>query len=236
MYHLLSVEDDESQEETLRGHVERYARETGTELALDWRRSAFDLSELGGRYDLVFLDIDLPGISGMDAARELRRTDDGTQIVFVTNLAQYALRGYEVDALDFVVKPVAYYDFRLRMDRAVSTLARMGRRSVSVPTQGGVRVLLAGDVVAVDVRNHDVNYHLTDGSTFTTRLTLKEAEAGLAGSTFVRVSHACLANMAHIDSIDGDCLHMSDGEELYFSRARKREGMAIIARYLNGSL
>lgn len=236
MYRILSIEDNPEQEATLREHIERYAEETGTELKLAWRQSAFDLAELGSQFDLVFLDIELPGINGMDAARELRTLDETTPIIFVTNLAQYALHGYEVDALDFVVKPVSYFDFKLRMDKAMRTLARNARRGVTIATADGVRVVPVADIVFVDVRNHDVAYHLTSGEVLTCRLTLAKAEAGFEGSSMVRVSNNCLANMAHITSIGGDSLTMSNGETVYFSRSRKKPALATIARYLNGSL
>lgn len=236
MYRILSIEDDPEQEAVLRAHIERYAAETGTELKLTWQQSAFDLSELGSQHDLVFLDIELPGINGMDAARELRTTDESTPIIFVTNLAQYALKGYEVDALDFVVKPVSYFDFKLRMDKAMRTLARTARRGVSVSTADGTRVVPIADIVYVDVRNHDLAYHLANGDILTTRLTLSKAEASFEGSSMVRVSNNCLANMAHIENIVADGLVMRGGETVFFSRSRKKEAMATIARYLNGSL
>lgn len=236
MYRILSIEDDSEQEAVLRAHIERYAAETGTELKLTWQQSAFDLAELGSQHDLVFLDIELPGINGMDAARELRTTDESTPIIFVTNLAQYALKGYEVDALDFVVKPVSYYDFKLRMDKAMRTLARRGTRGVTVTTPDGTRVVPIADIVYVDVRNHDLAYHLSSGETLTTRLTLSKAEASFEGSSMVRISNNCLVNMAHIESIVPDGLMMRGGETLFFSRSRKKAAMAIIARYLGGSL
>ena len=172
----------------------------------------------------------------MGAARELRASDESTPIIFVTNLAQYALKGYEVDALDFVVKPVSYFDFKLRMDKAMRTLARNVRRGVAVATAEGTRVVPIADIVYVDVRNHDLAYHLTSGETLPTRLTLSKAEASFEGSSMVRVSNNCLTNMAHIENIVADGLVMRGGETVFFSRSRKKEAMATIARYLNGSL
>jgi len=236
MYRILSIEDDPEQEATLRSHVERYSRETGLDLQLVWEQSAFDLPELSHGYDLVLLDIDLPGISGMEAAAAMRTRNPETPLIFVTNLAQYALHGYEVDALDFVVKPVSYQDFKMRMDKAVRVIDRRGRRRISVTIDGEIRVFDASDLAFVDVANHDLAYHLAGGEVLVARGTLSGLEADLAGLSFVRASKSCLVNMAHISRIKGADLLMDTGDVVYLSRSQKRAALEAIARYLGGSL
>ena len=106
------------------------------------------------------MDIDLPGINGMEAAQILRGYDEQTPLVFVTNLAQYAIKGYQVDALDFMVKPVAYDDFSLRMDRAMRMVRRTSKGTVAIPTPDGIRVVRLDDVLYVDIVKHDLHYTL----------------------------------------------------------------------------
>lgn len=236
MYRILSIEDSPDEEATLRAHVERYMQESGIDLQLVWEKSAFDLSDSSMRYDLVFLDIDLPGINGMDAATEMRSHDPETPIVFVTNLAQYAIRGYEVDALDFVVKPVSYYDFKLRMDKAIRVLGRKAGRRLTIPVDGKVHVLNASDVAFIDVTDHDLAFHLSNGKTVTGRSSLAQAERDLEGTSFVRISKSCLVNMAFIRNIKGPDVTMATGDVVCLSRSRKRPAMEVIARYLGGSL
>ena len=236
MYRILSIEDTPEEATILRAHIERYAAEHDLDLRLTQQSSAFDLA--GGEVDadLVFLDIDLPGINGMEAAEALRDARSEMPIIFVTNLAQYAVHGYAVDALDFVVKPVSYYDFSLRMDKALRVLGRGARQGLSIQTEGGFRVVSLTDILYIDVSNHDVAYHLTDGSTLTMRDTLSKVEARLHDSSFVRVSNSCLVNMAHISAISGFELSMDNGEALWFSRSRRKNAMATIARFLGGSI
>ena len=62
-------------------------------------------------FDIIIFDIDMPGINGIDTARKLREMDSNVTIIFVTNIAKYAINGYEVDAVDYILKPVSYYDF-----------------------------------------------------------------------------------------------------------------------------
>lgn len=111
MYRVLIVEDNEAEADALKKCIERYGRERGERFDLRLAKSAVEYVSSSEPYSLVFMDIDLPGINGLEAAILMRLTDTVTPIIFVTNLAQYAVRGYEVNALDFIVKPVSYYNF-----------------------------------------------------------------------------------------------------------------------------
>ena len=70
-------------------------------------------------YDIIFLDIDMPTMNGIELAKYIRKMDGEVSIVFVTNMAKYAINGYEVDADDFIVKPVRYGNFKLKLDRVI---------------------------------------------------------------------------------------------------------------------
>lgn len=235
MYRILIVEDTPEAEAALQGHLDHYAKEHAIDLQVTWHKSAFEVAGGDAHFDLIFLDIDLPGIDGMEAAGLMRNFDPDTPIIFVTNLAQYAVKGYEVDALDFVVKPVNYADFRLKMDKAIRTMERRGTRSVSISADGSLRILAIPDIVYVDVSNHDLAYHLSDGEVVVARGSLSKLEANLAGTSFVRVSNSCLVNMAHIRQIKGADIRLSTGEVIWFSRSRKKPAMETIARYVGGS-
>ncbi|MBQ9057553.1 MAG: response regulator transcription factor [Atopobiaceae bacterium] len=175
-YRILSIEDNPEEAKLLTSHVERYAAERELDLQLIWKKTAFDLVDAHEKFDLVFLDIELPGINGMEAAELIRSYDSETPIIFVTNLAQYAVKGYEVDALDFVVKPVTYFDFRLRMDKAMRVISRHAKHSITIPITGGFRVVNASDIIYVEVSNHDLRYVLVGDEELTARGSLSQLE------------------------------------------------------------
>ena len=99
MFRAAIVEDSETDRRALQGHLDRYAKESDFALAVDaYDRAETFLGSYKPVYDVVFLDIMLPYMNGMDAAEQLRRLDDKVPLIFVTDMAQYALRGYKVGA------------------------------------------------------------------------------------------------------------------------------------------
>ncbi|HJA29439.1 MAG TPA: LytTR family DNA-binding domain-containing protein [Candidatus Olsenella pullicola] len=236
MYRALIVEDDPAAADVLRAHLARFGTERGVSFTVEALSSALEFLERRPVADIVFLDIGLPGISGMEAAEVMRQTDTVTPIVFVTDLAQYAVRGYQVDALDFMVKPVEYEDFALRMGRAMRVMERRSERAVTVPTTQGLRVIPENDVIYVEIFRHDLCWHIAgEAEPLHARGSLTKVEAELPPERFCRISASHLVNMGQIRLIRGDSVVMSNGDELTISRRRRREALETLTRYVGGS-
>lgn len=121
MIRVAIVEDEVESLNELKVCFDRYQVEKNCSIEID----SFDTADkflsdyTPGVYSIVFMDIEMPGINGMDAARMLREKDGDILLFFVTNLAQYALESYEVQAFMFMVKPVVYDNFLIKMERAI---------------------------------------------------------------------------------------------------------------------
>lgn len=234
---VLLVEDDDSDAADLRALLERYATERGVSLMVRRECGAFLLGELGTSCDLILLDIDLPGINGMEAAEELRDQGVRTPIIFVTNLAQYALHGYAVDALDFVVKPVTWGSASMALDRALRAVRRNRGSLLTVRTRDEVVVMAQRDVAYVEVRGHDLMFfEVGREDPVVGHGTLSAVERELGDGAFVRISSSCLVGLTHIRRVRRDSLVMDTGAELFFSRRRKRDALEAITEYLGGTL
>lgn len=237
MPNIALVEDEPEAADVLASFVARYADEKGLDLVVTRFGNAMDFEMTHQHFDLVFMDIQMPGINGMEAAQLMRTYDSETPIIFVTNLAQYAVKGYEVDALDFIVKPVTYFNFRMRMDKAMRRIRRNGSRSIAIGTRDGMRVVGLSDIEYVEVSKHDLSYHLVgEEEPFVVYGSLVAFEQEVEGGPFVRISNSCLVNMNRIRAIRGGELVMHGGKVLYFSRSRKREAVATITGFLGGSI
>lgn len=141
-----------------------------------------------------------------------------------------------MDALDFVVKPVSYFNFKMRMDKAMRIIRRNSGMNVVVTTHDGLRVIPAAELVAVEVSNHSLVYHLADGNTYVVRGSLSKTEEELAQAPFVRISNSCLLNMAYVRTVTGSEVRTTTGETYFFSRSRRRAAVDEIAKYLGGSI
>ena len=109
------------------------------------------------RYDLVFLDIQMPDLDGMTVSRKIRQVDDQIPIVFITNMSSMAVQGYSVDALDFIIKPIRYGAFEAMMRRAVKRIGT-AKRHLMLKTPDGLVRLQLEDIVYLEVRDHQVSY------------------------------------------------------------------------------
>ena len=233
MYRILIVEDEDIAADALVQAISAYAERSGEQFGVARLTSAVDLDERVSRdVDLIFLDIELPGQNGMDAAFDLRERDTSTPIIFVTNMANYAVHGYAVNALDFIVKPFTYEDFALRMDRAIRVMRQRAARTISVRSREGLRMFDASELVFVDMSGHDLVYHLADGSTLSARGSMRRLGQELDDVPFVRISSGCIINMSHVRGIADAAIALSTGDTVWASRANKKSALEAIASFL----
>ena len=148
---VVVVEDQESEFDYIRPMLERYFNDIDREFRLVHHRDAKSfLASYQKGTDIILMDIELGEKSGMEAAQEIRRIDEDVVIIFCTKMAQFAVEGYQVNALDFLVKPFRYEGLAFRLNRAMKVLDR-GRRFLLVKTKDGSQNLQLDDILYLDV-------------------------------------------------------------------------------------
>lgn len=235
MFSIAMIEDRPEEAGRLRGHLARYQKEKGEQFQVERFSDALAFLEKGcGRFDLVFMDVCLPGVDGMEAARRLRQADQKAVLIFVTGMAQYAVDSYEVGAQDYLVKPVGYEDFARKLARA---LARCCRESdaLLVSNQSGVQRLLLRSILYIEVQGHRLSIH-TDAETVFGAGTLAETEAKLQGKGFLRCNKCFLVNARYIRAVQGYELLLTNGESLKISRPRKKAFMSELAEAMGNGI
>ena len=226
------AEDDPAFRAQLNGFLQQYAGDKQLEISV----SAFEdgqalVSSFHPTYDVVFLDIEMPLLDGMSAAEKIREKDNQVLLVFVTNVAHYAVKGYAVQALDYILKPLNYMSFSAKMDRIVKTLQLRQEKSILLNSGSSIRRIPVSQILYVEVLRHQVVYHLAD-ELITVRGSLKEAENLLEGCSFGKCNSCFLVNLRHVRGVREDAVIVGQ-EELQMSRAKKKDFMQAVAAYIS---
>ncbi len=235
MNHIAVVEDSARDRAVLDSYLEKYQQEKnchfqithftdGDEIALGYK----------GGYDVILMDIEMTFMDGMSAAEEIRRADPEVLIIFITNSPQYAIKGYAVQALDYILKPLSYYAFCQRMDRVRELLDNHQKHYLTVPCQGGVQKLETSDIYYVEVCNHDLLFHTRQGEIHSTG-SMRSIEEKLSPESFFRSSKAYLVNLEHVDGIreEDAIVH---GDRVQISRAKRKTFLAALNHYMGENI
>ena len=236
MVKIAVVEDNDAMRAQLCGFIAQYAQESGHQLDVTAFSDGAQLVEpYRPGFDIIFLDIEMPTLGGMPTAERIRRQDPDVVLVFVTNMAQYAIRGYEVDALDYVLKPANYYQFCTKLSRAIQRVQR--RRGGQVVLQlagGGIQLLDTADIYYLETRSRMLYYHTAKGE-FAVRASLQSAEKQLAEYHFVRCNQCYLVNLAYVKGVESDFALVKD-DRLEISRRQRTAFLTAVASYMGGVL
>lgn len=187
------------------------------------------------QFDIVLMDISFQdGLDGMSAARTMREIDRTVILIFVTNLAQMAIQGYEVDALDFIVKPLDHYAFLLKMTRALGRVIPRSSNSIMVhATDGDVR-LQTKLITWLEINDHYVVYHSSEG-TFTEYLSLSAAMKKLDDPMFFRCDRSVAVNLRFVTRLNRETC-VVDGQEITVARSLRSSFKQAYAAFLDGKL
>lgn len=222
MIRIAIVDDEEQFLTEVKNYIQRYAEESGEVFSITEFHTGMDfIGDYSPVYDIVFLDIEMPLMDGMTVARKLRRLDDKIAIVFITKMHQYAIEGYEVDAVDFVVKPIKPFNFTDKLKKAIAYFRARREEEIFLKTEDGIlRISIPQIYFVVKDKNYLV-YH-TDAGELRERGTIESAEQRLKGYGFSRCNSGCLVNLRNIQQLTSTEI-VINGTKLPISRSRAKE-------------
>ncbi|OUN13412.1 hypothetical protein B5G38_14520 [Gemmiger sp. An87] len=228
------VEDEDLAAQALIDHIKQYEAQTGQSFQIfRFANGADFLQDYRAVYAVVFLDVQMPRMNGLETALQLRRCDKNVSIIFITNLVQYALKGYEVDAVSYLIKPVSYYDFSMKFKKALDIYLLNEDRSFTVNTPGGLCRISTDKLMYVEIMNHRLFYHLIDDVIEMTGV-LSGVEQQLSRFGFLRCNKCYLVNPKFIVKVKGSTVQVGDNL-LQISRPRRAAFLAELANWYAGS-
>lgn len=231
MLYIAIVEDEAHYAELLENYIHRYESETLHQFHIVHYSDGEEIAESYSRgLDIILMDIQMQNMDGMTAAEKIRERNQEVLIIFITNRTDFAIRGYEVDALDYVLKPVSYYIFAKKLDKAFSRIANKKSETITISTKNGVRRIRTEELYYIESDAHNLIYHTAKGD-YTTRERIKDAEKTLENKGFFRSNKCYLVNLQHVDGIHDGCCEIH-GDKLLISRARRGEFMEALSRHM----
>lgn len=200
----------------------RYMESRGIPHRLSRFQSGRELIESGLDFDLLLLDIQMDEPNGMAAARLLRTRGFDGLIIFMTVLREQVFDAFEVDAFDYLLKPIGEDRFLRTMDRAFATLERRRRKNVTIQCGNTFRVISLDEIIFCEVLGRKVYLHMRSGEIADYYGTLEELEQNV-DSRFFRCHRSYLVNLDCVQGAKAGEIVLPDGGHIPVSRLREKE-------------
>lgn len=230
MVRIAILEDDSRQVQLLKDYLRRYGEEQQEQFSISCFENGIPfISNYQANYDIVLMDVEMPYMDGISVAHKLRELDPVTVLIFITNLAQNACKGYEVDAMDYLVKPVPYSIFALRMKKALRRVSRQAQWQM-FPTEDGMMRIRYSEIQYVESQDHWMVFHTTDGE-HRIRSTMAKMEELLLAHHFSRASRFFLLNLAHVEAVGTNDVTVA-GNRISLGRLYKKQFLNDLTIFL----
>ncbi len=229
----IAVVDDEK---VIREHIYSLIEKQIPDCYLEAYATGEELLAAGKWFDIVFLDIQMEGMNGIETARMLREKQDGIVLIFVTGIREYVFEALDLYAFHYLLKPVDENKFKEVLERAVGEVEKNGEKKWLFIKKRNL-TLNQADILYIESRAKKVEIHI-DGARESIEIyaTMEELE-GQLGEDFYRCHRAYLVNMAHITGYDNNSITITSGDKVYLTKKKYRDFVKTYMWYLqNGGI
>ncbi len=230
MLRIAIVEDDPACSQQICAYLDQFQQEYGIPVAKTVYQDGEDVLErFRSQFDIILMDVQMTFMDGISTARHIRSMDDKVIIIFVTSAGQYAIRGYEVGAFDYILKPVSYFSFSQSLLKGSRKIKTETREYIVFKIKSGVRRVAVSEICYIESFRHHLSVH-TIGGDFDAYGTIKDLELQLLPNHFLRGNSGYLINLAYVSSVQ-DSAVIVNGAELGLSRSRREAFMKALIDY-----
>ena len=232
MIRIALVEDDPAYAEQLLSYLKEYEKESKERISVQTFSDGEDIvTEYRADYDIILMDVEMKFMDGMSAAEEIRKMDTEVVIIFITNMPQYAIQGYKVNALDYILKPISYFSFSESMVRALAKVKTPEKEYITIVLKGGKKKLDVARICYVEVQDHVLIYHTLDGD-FETKGTMRDTDNQFDPKKYFRCNRCYLVNLEFVETYQGSDI-MVNGDTIQVSRSRRKPFLDALNEYMN---
>ena len=224
-------DDEKPMSDHIRKMTSDFFRGKNTEVSILQFSDGEELLRYDKKIDILFLDIQMSGIDGMETARKLRSRNFRGFLIFITILKEMVFRSFEVQAYDYLVKPVGEKKFAGTMERLLVSMNHAGGEKLLVQKGYERSIISFDEIVFAEIIDRKVYLHLASSEVVDFYDRIENLEARLDGR-FFRCHRSYLINMRYLKSYKNGVAYMENGKEIPVSRLRNKAFSEVILQYM----
>ena len=231
MINIAICDDEKHMSDHIRAFVSDFFRKKNREIYFRTFSSGEELLSYDGQVDILFLDIQMNGIDGMETARKLRASKFRGFLIFITVLKEMVFQSFEVQAYDYLVKPVEEKQFEKTMERLYASMQNASEDSLLVQKGYEGRIIREDEIVFCEIIDRKIYLNLTSGEVVDYYERIENLESKL-DSHFFRCHRSYLINLKHLKGYKNGTAYMDKGKEVPVSRLRSKEFSGVVLQYM----
>ncbi len=231
MIHIAICDDEKYMSDHIKALVSDFFRKKNREIRLRTFSSGEELLNYDGQIDICFLDIQMKGMDGMETARRLRADKFQGFLIFITVLKEMVFSSFEVQAYDYLVKPVEEKQFEKTMERLYASMRSAGEDSMLVQKGYEGRIVQKDEIIFCEIIDRKIYLNLASGEVLDYYEQIENLETKL-GSHFFRCHRSYLINLRHLKGYKNGTAYMDNGRGVPVSRLRNKEFSGVVLQYM----
>ena len=231
MIRIAICDDEKHMSDHIRSMVSDFFRKKNQEISLHMFSSGEELLSYNGHINILFLDIQMKGMDGMETARKLRADQFQGFLVFITVLKEMVFQSFEVQAYDYLVKPVDEKQFEKTMERLYASMQNASEDSLLVQKGYEGRIIPKDEIVFCEIIDRKIYLNLASGEVVDYYERIENLETKL-DNRFYRCHRSYLINLKHLKGYKNGTACMDNGKEIPVSRLRSKEFSGVVLQYM----
>ena len=234
MIRIAICDDEKHMSDHIRSMVLNFFRKKNREISLRMFSGGEELLSYNGQIDILFLDIQMKDMDGMETARKLRADKFRGFLVFITVLKEMVFQSFEVQAYDYLVKPVDDKQFEKTMERLYASMQNASEDSLLVQKGYEGRIIRKDEIVFCEIIDRKIYLNLASGEVVDYYERIENLETKL-NNRFYRCHRSYLINLKHLKGYKNGTACMDNGKEIPVSRLRSREFSGVVLQYMKNN-
>ncbi|MEG1131561.1 MAG: LytTR family DNA-binding domain-containing protein [Romboutsia sp.] len=235
MLKIALCEDEQLQRETIKNYIDEIIRKDDKNYELvEFESGESLLNKYPKGLDILFLDIQMGDINGMDTARKIREFDENVEIIFITGVWEYIQEGYEVRAYRYLIKPVDFENFKTQLSLCIKDIEKQKKSNILVTYKSESNKVDINSILYIETDNRNTIIHTIDKS-YKSNMGINKLEKDLEDKSFVRCHNSFLINLQHISKIGQNSVNLGEFEVLV-SRHKMKDLKLKLTSFLGDKL